>query len=98
MWACHNEREEDQRGSPRESRVTVSPCPRPVNKGSRPMRQVQTMLPRWLGGRPNQRILPFWPIAIVPGCGQYVKPWGFAPVSMVETTSPVAVSMTETDP
>ena len=22
MWACHNEREEDQRGSPRESRVT----------------------------------------------------------------------------
>jgi len=25
MWACHNDREEDQRGSPRESRVTVAP-------------------------------------------------------------------------
>ena len=34
MWACHNEREEDQRGSPRESRVTVSPCLGTVNKGS----------------------------------------------------------------
>jgi hypothetical protein len=34
MWACHNEREEDQRGSPRESRVTVSPCLEAVNKGS----------------------------------------------------------------
>lgn len=45
-----------------------------------------------------QRMLPFWPMAIEPGCGQYVKPWGFAPVSMVVITSPVAVSMTETDP
>jgi hypothetical protein len=25
MWACHNDREEDQSGSPRESRVTVAP-------------------------------------------------------------------------
>jgi len=24
MWACHNEREEDQRESPRESRITLS--------------------------------------------------------------------------
>lgn len=36
MWACHNEREEDQRGSPRESRVTVSPCPGVVKEGCPP--------------------------------------------------------------
>ncbi len=31
MWACHNDREEDLQWSPRESRVTVAPSPRPVN-------------------------------------------------------------------
>jgi len=35
MWACHNEREEDRSGSPRESRVTVALRPKPVkNDGS----------------------------------------------------------------
>jgi hypothetical protein len=43
-------------------------------------------------------MLPFWPMAMDPGCGQYVNPCGFAPVSMVVITSPVAVSTTETDP
>ncbi len=31
MWACHNDREEDLQWSPRESRVTVAPRPKPVN-------------------------------------------------------------------
>jgi len=34
MWACHNEREEDQSGSPRESRITVAPAPRPVKNAT----------------------------------------------------------------
>ena len=31
VWACHNEREEDRSGSPRESRATVPPVSGPVN-------------------------------------------------------------------
>jgi hypothetical protein len=31
QWVCHNDREEDQSGSPRESRVTVAPGFEAVN-------------------------------------------------------------------
>ena len=60
MWACHNEREEDQRGSPRESRVTVSPCSRVVNKGPRTVDPLQNSPSRRRFRRPSiQRMLPF---------------------------------------
>ncbi len=39
FWACHNEREEDQSGSPRESRITVAPRSVPVNNGC-PLKRV----------------------------------------------------------
>jgi hypothetical protein len=64
MWACHNEREEDQRGSPRESRVRISPSAGAVNKGPGGLNRVPQGR---LAGASNQRIFPFWPMAIVPG-------------------------------
>ncbi len=33
MWACRNDREEDLRRSPRESRITVAPRFGPVKEG-----------------------------------------------------------------
>src|SRR5918996_2525780 len=44
----------------------------------------------------GQRMLPFCPMATVPGCGQYVSPCGLAPVAMMVMSSPLAVSITDT--
>ena len=46
----------------------------------------------------GQRMLPFCPMAIDPGCGQYVRPCGLAPVAMMVMSSPLVVSITDTDP
>ena len=43
-------------------------------------------------------MLPLWPRLIVPGCGQYVRPCGFPPVSMVAMISPVSGLNTLTVP
>ena len=42
----------------------------------------------------TQRMLPFWPIAMVPGSGQYRIPCGADPTGMVCVTRPVATSTT----
>ena len=94
MWACHNEREEDQSGSPRESRVTVSPAPKVVNKGHagsafigcRTAPVDRSAHVPVLTDRHPARLRPV---------GQAV--WIGAGLDLV-ITSPVAVSMTDTDP
>ena len=41
MWACHNDREEDLRRSPRESRVTIAPRIRVVKATRRVLAMVE---------------------------------------------------------
>src|SRR5207249_10723120 len=50
------------------------------------------------GGPGSQRMLPWWPRLYRPGWGQYMSPWGLAPVAMVLMILPVSGSMTSTVP
>src|SRR6476469_7321703 len=43
-------------------------------------------------------MFPLWPRLYRPGCGQYERPCGFAPVAMVAITAPVCEFTTEIVP
>jgi hypothetical protein len=70
MWACHNEREESLWVSPREPDNFITRSRHgqgDVNAHRQPgVAQQNSTSVRWT----DHRMLPFWPMAMLPGCGQ----------------------------